>query len=308
VTGHRRLEGQVALVVGGAKGIGRAVVERFVAEGARVGVLDLDPDALQAFRDEHPDRVVVVGGDVRDPEAHARSLRVTEEAFGPLDTCVANAGIHDMWARVEDVPMDELVNAFHELFDVDVLGHLLCARTVADSLRRSHGSLIFTASSSSRYAGGGGALYVAAKHAVAGLMRQLAYELAPDVRVNAIAPGATSTGLSGLSEAGIGRGRLDDSPEFLDRIAATVPLGFVADPADHASLYVLLASRSEAPFMTGALIPSDGGMDVRRPGRHRTRTHRDDPATDIHGRRAGGDHAEGVSRDDHPPLIREDAS
>jgi NAD(P)-dependent dehydrogenase (short-subunit alcohol dehydrogenase family) len=270
VTGHGRLEGQVALVVGGANGIGRAVVERFVAEGARVGVLDVDPEALRAFGDEHPDRLVVVGGDARDPEAHARCLRATEEAFGPVDTCVANAGIHDMWARVEEVPVEDLVPAFRELFDVDVLGHLLCARTVAASLRRTRGSLIFTASSSSRYAGGGGALYVAAKHAVAGLMRQLAYELAPDVRVNAIAPGATATGLAGLSDSAIGRGRLDDDPEFLDRIAATVPLGFVADPADHASLYVLLASRSEAPFVTGALLPSDGGMDVRRSGRHRT--------------------------------------
>jgi len=260
----------VALVVGGANGIGRAVVERFVAEGARVGVLDVDPEALRAFGDEHPDRVVVVGGDARDPEAHARCLQATEEAFGPVDTCVANAGIHDMWARVEEVPVEDLVPAFHELFDVDVLGHLLCARTAAASLRRTRGSLIFTASSSSRYAGGGGALYVAAKHAVVGLMRQLAYELAPDVRVNAVAPGATATGLAGLSESGVGRGRLDDRPEFLDRIAATVPLGFVADPADHASLYVLLASRSEAPFLTGTVIPSDGGMDVRRSGRHRT--------------------------------------
>ena len=138
------------------------------------------------------------------------------------------------------------------------------------ALRRSHGSLIFTASSSSRYAGGGGALYVAAKHAVVGLMRQLAYELAPDVRVNAVAPGATATGLAGLSEAPIGRGRLDDRPEMFERIGATVPLGFVADPSDHSALYVLLASRSEAPFMTGAVIPSDGGMDVRRSGRHRT--------------------------------------
>ena len=270
MTADGRLEGQVALVVGGANGIGRAVVERFVAEGARVGVLDVDPDALRSLADEHPDRVVAVGGDARDPEAHLRCLRITEEAFGPVDTCVANAGIHDMWARFEDVSPEDLVDAFHELFDIDVLGHLLCARAVAGSLRRTRGSLIFTASSSSRYAGGGGALYVAAKHAVAGLMRQLAFELAPDVRVNAIAPGATVTGLAGLSDSAIGHGRLDGDPEFLDRIAVTVPLGFVADPADHASLYVLLASRSEAPFVTGALLPSDGGMDVRRSGRHRT--------------------------------------
>jgi NAD(P)-dependent dehydrogenase (short-subunit alcohol dehydrogenase family) len=270
VLGGGRLNGQVALVVGGASGIGRGVVERFVAEGARVGVLDVNPDALRDFSAANPDRVVVVGGDVRDPQAHERSLRATVDAFGPIDTCVANAGIHDMWARIEDMPVGDLPNAFHELFDVDVLGHLLCARTVAGALRRTRGSLIFTASSSSRYAGGGGVLYVAAKHAVVGLMRQLAYELAPDVRVNAVAPGATATGLQGLSEAAFGQGRLDERPELIERIAATVPLGFVAEPADHAAIYVLLASRSEAPFVTGAVIPSDGGTDVRRSGRHRT--------------------------------------
>jgi NAD(P)-dependent dehydrogenase (short-subunit alcohol dehydrogenase family) len=225
---------------------------------------------LRDFAAANPGRVVVVGGDVREPQAHERALLATVDSFGPVDTCVANAGIHDMWTRTEDIPVDKLADAFHELFDIDVLGHLLCARTVAGHLRRTRGSLIFTASSSSRYAGGGGALYVAAKHAVVGLMRQLAYELAPDVRVNAVAPGATATGLQGLSDVGFGQGRLDDQPDLIERIAGTVPLGFVAEPADHAALYVLLASRTEAPFMTGAVIPSDGGTDVRRSGRHRT--------------------------------------
>ncbi|MCW2744543.1 MAG: bphB [Mycobacterium sp.] len=268
-----RLAGQVALVVGGGGGIGRAVVERFLAEGASVGVLDLHPDGLADVAAARPDRVVVVGGDVRDPEAHERAVRTTVDAFGPLDTCVANAGIHDMWARIEDAPLRDLPGAFHELFDVDVLGHLLCARTVAGHLRRTRGSLIFTASSSSRYAGGGGALYVAAKHAVVGLMRQLAHELAPDVRVNAVAPGATATGLRGLSEGTFGSGGLGDRPDLLERIAGTVPLGFVSEPADHAALYVLLASRSEAPYVTGAVFPSDGGVDVRRSGRHPTAPH-----------------------------------
>ncbi|HEY0486090.1 MAG TPA: SDR family oxidoreductase [Mycobacteriales bacterium] len=268
-----RLAGQVALVAGGGGGIGRAVVERFLAEGASVGVLDRSPDGLRDVAAAHPGRVVVVGGDVRDPGAHEQAVVSTVDAFGRLDTAVANAGIHDMWARIEDAEVRDLPGAFRELFDVDVLGHLLCARTVAAELRCTRGSLIFTASSSSRYAGGGGALYVAAKHAVVGLMRQLAHELAPDVRVNAVAPGATATGLRGLSEGTFGRGGLGDRPELLERIAGTVPLGFVSEPADHAALYVLLASRSEAPYVTGAVFPSDGGVDVRRSGRHPTAPH-----------------------------------
>lgn len=268
MNGSERLRGQIALVSGGASGIGRAVVERFLTEGACVGVLDRQPDALQELGAEWPRRLVVVGGDVRDAAAHEAVLAATSQSFGPVDTYVANAGIHDMWTRLEDVPTDQLPAAFHELFAVDVLGYLLGARTVASALRATHGSMIFTASSSSRYAGGGGALYVAAKHAVVGLVRQLAHELAPDVRVNAIAPGATATGLSGLSDSEVGRGRLDDRPGLMERVAETVPLGFVAEPADHAALYVLLASATEAPFMTGAILPSDGGLDVRRSGRH----------------------------------------
>lgn len=268
MNGSERLRGQIALVSGGASGIGRAVVERFLTEGACVGVLDRQPDALQELGAEWPGRLVVVGGDVRDAAAHEAVLAATSQSFGPVDTYVANAGIHDMWTRFEDVPTDQLPAAFHELFAVDVLGYLLGARTVASALRATHGSMIFTASSSSRYAGGGGALYVAAKHAVVGLVRQLAHELAPDVRVNAIAPGATATGLGGLSDSEVGRGRLDDRPGLMERVAETVPLGFVAEPADHAALYVLLASATEAPFMTGAILPSDGGLDVRRSGRH----------------------------------------
>ncbi|MHA6797426.1 SDR family oxidoreductase (plasmid) [Pseudonocardia bannensis] len=271
MSGSERLRGQVALVSGGANGIGRAVVERFLAEGACVGVLDRQPDALHDLRAEWSDRLVVVGGDVRDAAAHEAVLDATSQSFGPVDTYVANAGIHDMWTRLEDIPTDQLPAAFHELFTVDVLGYLLGARRMASALRAARGSMIFTASSSSRYAGGGGALYVAAKHAVVGLVRQLAHELAPDVRVNAIAPGATATGLSGLSDSEVGRGRLDERPGLMDRVAETVPLGFVAEPADHAALYVLLASATEAPFVTGAVLPSDGGLDVRRSGRHHRR-------------------------------------
>jgi NAD(P)-dependent dehydrogenase (short-subunit alcohol dehydrogenase family) len=268
VSASERLHGQVAIVSGGASGIGLAVVDRFLAEGACVGVLDRQAGALRDLQAAWPERLVVVGGDVRDGAAHEAVLEATSQRFGAVDTYVANAGIHDMWTRLEDIPLDQLPGAFEELFAVDVLGYLLGARVMAGALRAAHGSMIFTASSSSRYAGGGGPLYVAAKHAVVGLVRQLAHELAPDVRVNAIAPGATSTGLSGLSDGEVGRGSLLDRPGLMDRVAETVPLGFVAEPGDHASLYVLLASADEAPFMTGTVLPSDGGLDVRRSGRH----------------------------------------
>lgn len=253
-----RLDGRVALVTGGGSGIGRAVVDRYVGEGARVGVLERDAGRAAALARDHGDRVTVEVGDVRAPEAHAASVARTLDAHGRLDVHVGNAGVYDHAARFEDLDAGRVTAGFTELFETNVLGYLLGAGAALPALRASGGTLIFTVSSSGLYAGGGGALYVASKHAVVGLIRQLAHELAPDVRVNGVAPGATRTALGGLDAFGTaGRGLA------LDGLARRVPLGFVSDPADHAGLYVLLADPRDSRFMTGAVLPSDGGLEVR---------------------------------------------
>ncbi|GLZ09112.1 3-phenylpropionate-dihydrodiol/cinnamic acid-dihydrodiol dehydrogenase [Actinomadura sp. NBRC 104412] len=259
-TGTARLDGRVALVTGGGSGIGRAVVDRFVAEGARVGVLERDPRRAEALTRDHGDRVTVEVGDVRAPEAHAASVARTLDVHGRLDAYVANAGVYDYSARFEELGEDRIMAGFAELFETNVLGYMLGANAALSALRDSGGSLIFTVSSSGLYAGGGGALYVASKHAVVGLVRQLAHELAPDVRVNGVAPGATLTALGGLAALGTADRRLDADVGGLGR---HIPLGFVSDPADHAGLYVLLADPRDSGFMTGAILPSDGGLEVR---------------------------------------------
>ncbi|RKS76683.1 NAD(P)-dependent dehydrogenase (short-subunit alcohol dehydrogenase family) [Actinomadura pelletieri DSM 43383] len=261
-----RLDGRVALVTGGGSGIGRAVVDRYVAEGARVGVLERDAGRADALTRDHGDRVTVEVGDVRAPESHAASVARTLEAFGRLDAYVANAGVYDYSAPFEDMDGPRLTGAFDELFRTNVLGPMLGAHAALPALRSTGGTLIFTVSSSGLYAGGGGTLYVASKHAVIGLIRQLAHELAPDIRVNGVAPGATRTALAGLDALGSADHRLD---ERLGRIARHLPLGFVSDPDDHAGLYVLLADPRDSRFMTGTVLPSDGGLEVRG-GRTRT--------------------------------------
>ncbi len=110
------------------------------------------------------------------------------------------------------------------------------------------------------------ALYVAAKHAVTGLVRQLAFELAPDVRVNAVAPGATSTELTGVDALGSAGRVLRDEPG-LAALARGIPLGFVSGPEHHTGLYVALADPGDTGFTTGAVFPSDGGLEVRGGGR-----------------------------------------
>ncbi|MES9602100.1 3-(cis-5,6-dihydroxycyclohexa-1,3-dien-1-yl)propanoate dehydrogenase [Actinomadura sp. NPDC000929] len=259
-TGTGRLDGLVALVTGGGSGIGRAIVDRYVAEGARVGVLERDPGRAAALARDHGDRVTVEIGDVREPEAHGASVTRTLDVHGRLDAYVANAGVYDYSTRFEDLGEDRVAAGFAELFETNVLGYMLGASAALPALRDSGGCLIFTVSSSGLYAGGGGALYVASKHAVVGLVRQLAHELAPDVRVNGVAPGATLTALGGLAALGTADRRLDAELDGLDR---HIPLGFVSDPADHAGLYVLLADPRDSRFMTGAILPSDGGLEVR---------------------------------------------
>lgn len=261
-----RLDGYTALVTGGGKGIGRAVVDRFVAEGARVGALVRSDSDARSLLDQHGDRVVPVIGDVRSWDDNRRAVATVIDRFGRLDTLVPNAGVYDFSEPFEAMAGEDLADRFGQLFAVNVQGYLLAARAGLDALKASHGSIIFTLSSSSFYPGGGGVLYVSSKHALVGTVRQLAFELAPEIRVNAVAPGGTRTGLGGLP--GDDRA-LADLPRFEEMVAKTVPLGFLSEPADHAGLYVTLASRTESRFVTAEILRSDGGLDVRGGGKRR---------------------------------------
>ncbi|SUB00979.1 Cis-2,3-dihydrobiphenyl-2,3-diol dehydrogenase [Pannonibacter phragmitetus] len=263
-----RLQGYSAIVTGGGKGIGRAVVDRFVAEGARVGVLVRSEADAGSLTGQHGDAVLPVLGDVRSWADNSRLVEATTSAFGKLDVLVPNAGVYDFSDRFETISGEDLQTRFEELFAVNVQGYLLAVRAALDPLRASQGSVVFTLSSSSFYPGGGGVLYVSSKHALVGTVKQLAFELAPDIRVNAVAPGGTRTGLGGLSSAGHSRS-LADIPGFDAMVAKTVPLGFLSEPEDHAGLYVTLASREEARFVTAEIIRSDGGLMVRGGGRKR---------------------------------------
>lgn len=267
----RRLEGYGAIVTGGGKGIGRAVVDRFVAEGARVGVLVRSQADADCLREQHGHAVLPVLGDVRSWADNKRLVTQTVAAYGRLDVLVPNAGVYDFSDRFETIAGEDLEARFHELFSTNVQGYLLAVRAALGPLREAHGSVIFTLSSSSFYPGGGGVLYVSSKHALVGTVKQLAFELAPDIRINAVAPGGTRTSLGGLDAARDSRS-LADIPGFDAMVAKTVPLGFLSEPEDHASLYVTLASRTESRFVTAEIIRSDGGLMVRGGGRKRKET------------------------------------
>lgn len=254
-----RLEGIRAIVTGAGAGIGRAVVDKYLAEGARVvGVVrkQADADALAALG------AVAVVGDVSDETTAERAVAEAVASFGGLDVYVANAGLWDFHRRVEKQSLAELRAAFDEIFGVNFLGPLFGARSAVAELRKSGGSVIVTGSNACFLAGGGGVLYTASKFALRGMVLQLSKEFAPDVRVNGVAPGATETSLSGPSALGQAARELDADKQRLDAMAAHIPLRRVSQPGDHASLYVVLASKTESAYVTGAIFPSDGGLTV----------------------------------------------
>ena len=196
------LDEHVALVTGGGSGIGRAIVKRFIEEGARVGVLDRVAERATQLRTDFGDAVVAVTGDVTRSEDNARAVAETVKAFGRLDVFVGNAGVFDNFMPFADFPEERLSQAFDEMFAINVKGYLLGAKAALPELSKTEGAIIFTASVAGFNSGGGGAIYTASKHAVVGLIRQLAVELGPRVRVNGVAPGGTITDLRGLAVLG----------------------------------------------------------------------------------------------------------
>lgn len=254
-----RLAGNRAVVTGAGSGIGRAVVRRFLAEGARVLAVVRNEADVPSL---HEEGAAVVVGDVTRYETAERAVASACEQFGGLDCYVANAGLWDFHKRVEKQTPSELTRAFEEVFGVNVLGPLYGARAALSALRESKGSVIVTGSNASFLAGGGGALYTASKFALRGLIMQLAKEFAPDVRVNGVAPGATDTGISGPAALGQDERQMNADASRMAAMRERMLLGRVASPEEHTSLYVLLASREEASYITGAMLTSDGGLTI----------------------------------------------
>jgi len=259
------LDNKVVLITGGASGIGLAIVERFVEEGAKLCVMDRSQEGIDALEKTHAGSVVGIVGDVRSLASNKVAVEKAVSTFGKLDVFVGNAGIWDYMVPLEAQPEDKVEEIADEIFAVNVKGYVLGAKAALPELRKTKGNMIFTASTSSYYTGGGGPIYVASKHAVIGMIKQLAYEVAPDIRVNGVAPGGTVTNLGGSNAAGQAENKLNEVPGIDKIIADMTPMGFIAEPKDHVGAYLLLASE-QSKYITATVINSDGGIGVgKRP-------------------------------------------
>ncbi len=254
-----RLAGYRTIITGAGSGIGRAVVRRYMEEGARVVAVIRNPKDATALEAEG---AIVVIGDVKLYSTAERAVAAAVQRFGGLDVYVANAGLWDFHKRMEKQTPEDLKAGFDEIFGVNLLGALFGARAALDELRKSGGSVIATGSNACFLAGGGGALYTASKFALRGLVMQLAKEFAPDVRVNGVAPGATDTALSGPSALGQDGREMNVDKARMAVMAQHMLLGRVSIPEDHASLFVLLAAKTESAYITGAMLLSDGGLTI----------------------------------------------
>jgi NAD(P)-dependent dehydrogenase (short-subunit alcohol dehydrogenase family) len=257
------LTGRRALVVGAGSGIGRAVVDAFLAEDADVAVLEKDAAKSATLRAQFPDMPVVTGDAAVRADSEA-AVRAVLDAYGGLNVLVSCSGIFDYYHGISELDADVVDDAFEEMFTVNVKTHLHAVKAALPALRESgNGSVILTESTSAYYPGRGGVLYVSSKYAVRGLVTALAHELAPRIRVNGVAPGGTlSTDLRGLASLGLGNRSLGAEPDREAEVAGRVPLNVALSGADHAWGYVFLASQ-RSRGITGDVVHSDGGIAVK---------------------------------------------
>jgi NAD(P)-dependent dehydrogenase (short-subunit alcohol dehydrogenase family) len=251
------MDGKVAIVTGGASGIGRGIVERFVAEGSRVVIAD-----IEAARGEELAASLGAGAlfrrtDVSDPEQVGALVAAAVKEFGGLHVMVNNAGISSPLGRLLD---DDLAD-FHKVMGVNVLGVMAGTRDAARHMAESGGgSIINLTSIGGIQAGGGVMTYRASKAAVIQFTKSAAIELARyEIRVNAIAPGSIPTPILGKSAAGMDPAEL---AEFEARIRQGMrddrPLkreGTTEDIAEAALYFATDRSR----YVTGTVLPVDGG-------------------------------------------------
>ena len=239
MTGHRPLEGKVALISGGARGIGAAHVRLFAQRGAKIVFGDLLNEDARSLAEEIGDAVRYLRMDVRCAEDWAAAVDLAAATFGPVTVLVNNAAIHSV-GTVDQCPPE----TFRAVIDVNLCGVLLGIQAVVPAMRAAGGGSIVNIASTAGVMGYAGlAAYVSAKYGVCGLTKAAALDLADfGIRVNSVHPGAVRTSMT------------EDYPER-PKLMAMHRLG---DPIEIARMSAFLAS-DEASFSTGGGFLVDGG-------------------------------------------------
>jgi 3alpha(or 20beta)-hydroxysteroid dehydrogenase len=243
-----RLDGKVALISGGARGMGKSHVRHFVAEGARVVFGDvLDEQGAYVAAKLGSDSCRYVHHDVTSEADWSAAVSLAAEAFGSLDVLVNNAGVLT-FAPIADMPLAD----FRRVLEVNAVGCWLGMKAVIDPMTKAGGGSIVNISSIEGFTGAAGlSAYSASKFAIRGMTKVAAQELGQfGIRVNSVHPGGVLTRMV-MEQAGSGR----DGARFLEGL----PLGRFAEPAEISRLVAYLAS-DDSSYSTGAEFLADGGL------------------------------------------------
>jgi len=249
----KHLTGKVALVTGGARGIGRAICEALAEAGAKVVVSDLRLEDAQQTADAIGGMAVEMN--VMDFDAIKRGVKVVEDALGGIDILVNNAGIFNM-ASIDKVTVED----YRRQYDINVGGTIFACQAVVPSMKKRGGGAIINFSSQAGRRGEANVmLYCSTKAAVISITQSLALELAGDnIRVNAIAPGVIDTPMWDVVDAQFAEYENKPKGQKKREVGEAVPLGRMGVPKDVADPVVFLAS-DEARYITAQTLNVDGG-------------------------------------------------
>ena len=228
-----------AIVTGGGRGIGRAICRQLIAERWNLGIVNLHGGELTRAFPRHGRDVLLIEGDVADPDTAPRAVAAVMKQFGRLDGVVSNAGIQ------KRVPLRALTLAqWRRVIDVNLTAALLFAQAAEKPLRKSKGAIVTIASTRALMSEPGTEAYAASKGGIVALTHALAMSLAPQVRVNCVSPGWIHTGHRPLRK----------------KDHAQQPVGRVGKPEDIAEIVSFLLDARRSGYVTGANFVVDGGM------------------------------------------------
>jgi NAD(P)-dependent dehydrogenase (short-subunit alcohol dehydrogenase family) len=251
-----KLKDKTAIITGSTKGIGYGIAELFASEGAKIVLCGRDEKAGKKAKqgvEEQGGEAIFVRTDVSVPEENRRLLEQTKEAFGTPDIIVANAGMLGL-GSITEVP----VETWNQTLDTNLnaLFHLL-RHAIPDMQDNGGGSVVVIGSIASRKGFPNHAAYCASKGAVEALVRQVAVDTAPEIRINLIEPGPVDTELYRYSAIAF-----PNPDTILDEVPGTVPMGRVGAPDDIAKSALFLANDEDAGWITGSVVTVDGGASA----------------------------------------------